>query len=73
MILLSGFSDEISSDVTKQFEVLNKLNISYFEPRGINGKNISTLNDNEINSLKENMEKYNIKVLFEGRCAVWKS
>lgn len=61
MILLSGFSDEISSDVTKQFEVLNKLNISYFEPRGINGKNISALNDNEISSLKESMEKYNIK------------
>jgi sugar phosphate isomerase/epimerase len=62
MILLSGFSDEISSDVIEQFEVLNKLNISYFEPRGINGKNISTLTDNEIDLLKESMEKYNIKV-----------
>lgn len=61
MFLLSGFSDEISSDIKVQFEVLNKLNISYFEPRGINGKNISELNDDEIKILKENMEKYNIK------------
>ena len=38
---ISGFADEISSDTTVQFRVLNKLGIEYFEPRGIGKKNIS--------------------------------
>ena len=32
---ISGFSDEIASDVDTQFSVLKKLDIHYFEPRGI--------------------------------------
>ena len=58
---ISGFSDEIDSNIVAQFETLNRLNIKYFEPRGINGKNISTLNDKEVNELKEKMEIYKIK------------
>lgn len=50
---ISGFSDEIASLVTQQFQVLNKLGISYFEPRGIDGKNISELSDKEVAKLKE--------------------
>jgi len=57
---ISGFSDEISSDVKTQFEVLNKLGIKYFEPRGIDGKNISILDDKEITELKELMILYGI-------------
>ena len=59
---ISGFSDEIASDIKTQFEVLNKLGIKYFEPRGVDGKNISELNDDEVKALKEKMEKYGIKV-----------
>ena len=58
----SGFSDEIDKSVDIQFEVLNKLNINYFEPRGIDGKNISTLTDEEVKVLKEKMDKAGIKV-----------
>lgn len=54
---LSGFSDEISSEISVQFEVLNKLGISFFEPRGIDGKNISELNESEVLILKDKMEK----------------
>ena len=60
--ILTGFSDEIDEKITKQFEHLNKLSISYFEPRGIDGKNISDLNDNEVSLLYEKMQKYGIKV-----------
>ena len=49
---ISGFSDEIASDITTQFEVLNKLGIKYFEPRGVNGKSISTLTEEEAVELK---------------------
>lgn len=59
---ISGFSDEISGDTVTQFEVLNKLGIEYFEPRGVDGKNISELNDDEVLELKSKMDKYGIKV-----------
>lgn len=58
---ISGFSDEIASDILTQFKVLNRLGISFFEPRGINGKNISLLNDDDVNELKEEMDKHEIK------------
>ena len=57
----SGFADEISSDTTVQFEVLNKLGIKYFEPRGIDGKNISELSIDEAKKLKEKMNSFGIK------------
>lgn len=59
---ISGFSDEIASDIVTQFKVLNKLEIKYFEPRGINGKNISELDDAEVSALKELMKEYGIAV-----------
>lgn len=59
---ISGFADEIAADTSTQFEVLNKLGIGYFEPRGVDGKNISELSDNEAKDLKEKMDKYGIKV-----------
>ena len=57
----SGFADEISSDTTVQFEVLNKLGIKYFEPRGIDGKNIADLTLEETMQLKVKMDKFGIK------------
>ena len=59
---ISGFSDEIAESVKEQFEALNRLGISYFEPRGIDGKNISSLTDEEIAGLKEKMVQYQISV-----------
>ena len=59
---LSGFSDEIAENVTEQFKVLNKLGIGYFEPRGIDGKNISKLTVDEAHSLKKQMDEYGICV-----------
>ena len=59
---MSGFSDEINKDVDIQFTVLNKLGIKYFEPRGINGTNVSDLTIDEAKALKEKMDKYGIEV-----------
>lgn len=59
---ISGFSDEIHPSVDTQFRVLKKLGITYFEPRGIDGKNISELSDEEVASLREKMSEYGIKV-----------
>ena len=59
---MSGFSDEISEQVEEQFSVLNKLDIEYFEARGIGEKNISALSDDEVIGLKAKMNEYGIKV-----------
>ena len=59
---ISGFADEIDADITKQFEHLIKLGITHFEVRGVNGKNISNLDDNEVENLKNAMQKYKISV-----------
>lgn len=60
-ITITGFSDEISTDTVKQFEHLNMLGIKYFDPRGVDGKNISSLNVSETAALKEKMDKFGIK------------
>lgn len=59
---ISGFSDEITEITKKQFEALKKFGIHYFEPRGIDGKNISTLTEAEMCDLKTLMDEYGIKV-----------
>ncbi len=59
---ISGFSDEIASDITTQFSVLKKLGIKYFEPRGVDGKNISELSIEEATELKKRMDNEGIKV-----------
>lgn len=59
---ISGFSDEIAESVAEQFAVLNKLDIHYFEPRGVDGKNIASLSDEEAAKLKKMMDQYGIKV-----------
>lgn len=59
---ISGFADEIAEDVDTQFRVLKKLGIGYFEPRGIDGKNIANLSDEEVAALKEKMEREGIRV-----------
>ncbi len=59
---LSGFADEISEKTDMQFSTLNKLGMSYVELRGIDGKNISKLNEDELLSLKEKLLRYGIRV-----------
>ena len=59
--IISGFSDEIDEQVTKQFAHLNKLGIAYFEPRGIDGANIADLDDGQVLELKQKKEQYGIK------------
>ena len=59
---ISGFSDEISEKITEQFEALNRMGIKWFEPRGIDGINISNLDDKKRDELLEKMKEYGISV-----------
>lgn len=58
---ISGFSDEISENIDVQFETLNRLKIEWFEPRGIDGINISALSNEKVSELVEKMDKCGIK------------
>lgn len=60
-INISGFADEISADITEQFEGLNEIGLKYFEPRNISGKSIASLNADEAKELKSKMDYYGIK------------
>ena len=62
MFLLSGFGDEISADLTVQLDVLGQLGISYLELRGVWGKNVLALADDEAKSVKSEMDKRGMRV-----------
>jgi sugar phosphate isomerase/epimerase len=49
-IMISGFSDEISSDFETQLEVVSKLGMNYISLRGIDGRNIGEFATDEIKS-----------------------
>lgn len=58
---ISGFSDEIAENTEEQFQTLNRFGMHYFEPRGIDGKNISLLTEAELYRLKKLMDEYGIR------------
>lgn len=60
--IISGFSDEINKNIGVQFSHLNKLGISFFEPRGVDGKSIADLSCEEAEALKAKMDQAGIRV-----------
>ncbi|MFD0828963.1 sugar phosphate isomerase/epimerase family protein [Neobacillus sp. M.A.Huq-85] len=52
-LLISGFSDEISSDFDTQLEVVSNLGMHYISLRGIDGKNIG---DFTLDEIKDNVQ-----------------
>ena len=62
MFVLSGFADEISHDLEQQIQTLTKLNIGYLELRGVSGKNVLELTDEEAAQVKSRLDEAGIKV-----------
>lgn len=60
--ILSGFADEAAKDLDGQIAALKRNGMSYFEPRGINGKNISDFTVEEAKELKAKLDAEGIKV-----------
>ncbi len=60
--ILSGFADEAGNDLESQFAALKRNGMSYFEPRGIDGKNISDFTVDEAKALKEKLDANGVKV-----------
>ena len=60
--LLSGFSDEASPNLTEQIALMQKLGVTYIEPRNVNGKNIVDLSDTELREMAKELADADIKV-----------
>ena len=60
--LLSAFADEANVNIDNQIKALQKNGIEYIEVRGVNGKNIIKLDDNEVKELKSKLDAEGIKV-----------
>ena len=60
--ILSAFADEYSENFTEQLEALKKFDISHLEIRGVDGKNVSALNKEEVKTAKAKLDDYGIKL-----------
>lgn len=60
--VFSAFADEIESDFEKQLEALDELGIRYIELRGVNGKSFTVLSDQEIATVRKQLDNHGIKV-----------
>ncbi len=58
--VLSAFADEIDASFDTQLLSLKKLGINMLELRGVDGKSFVTLTDDEVDAVKEKLEKANI-------------
>lgn len=61
-ILLSGFADEIDPDLKRQIQVLKKLNMSYVEMRGVNGKGLVEYSLSEVREIKKQLDEEGISL-----------
>jgi len=62
MVTLTGFADEISPDLEVQLDVLEQEGIRHLEFRGVWGKNVLKLSDEELARVKERLDERGFKV-----------
>lgn len=60
--LLSGFADEIDSDLKVQVKELRRLNINHIEIRGVYGKPVTDYSADEVREFKKILDDNGIKV-----------
>ncbi|WP_125767609.1 sugar phosphate isomerase/epimerase family protein [Lapidilactobacillus wuchangensis] len=60
--IISGFADEISTDLNEQIQVLQANNIHHIELRGIGSKNVSQFTFDEAKKYKKQLDDQNISV-----------
>lgn len=61
-IILSGFADEIDSNLDKQIEVLKKLDMNYLEMRGVNGKGLVEYSLSEVKEFRHKLDEAGISL-----------
>lgn len=61
-IQLSGFADEIDESFDRQMAVIPALSMKYIEIRGVDGKNIADLTDDELQAVREKLDRAGVSV-----------
>lgn len=62
MLILTGFADEISGQLDEQLDVLASEGITHLELRGVYGKNVMNLTDDELIRLKAELDAKGIRI-----------
>ncbi|CAG7656957.1 sugar phosphate isomerase/epimerase family protein [Paenibacillus allorhizosphaerae] len=62
MVTITGFADEISGDLEKQMEVLESVGVSHIEFRGVWGKNVLKLTDDELGRVKKLLDARGFRI-----------
>lgn len=62
MVTLTGFADEISSDLEEQLNTLESEGISHLELRGVWGKNVLQLSEEETAQVKKRLDERGFRV-----------
>ena len=57
MVTLSAFADEVSKDLVEQMDVLEGEGIRHIELRGVWGKNVKDLSDDEVTKIKRALDE----------------
>jgi sugar phosphate isomerase/epimerase len=61
-VKLTCFADEISSELDEQLDVLEKEGMKYLELRGVWGKNVLNLNEDELNRIQTVLQKRGFRI-----------
>lgn len=61
-VKLTGFGDEVSTKLDEQLQFMKMLGISSLEPRGVNGINVSSLNEEQARAARETLDRYGFTV-----------
>ncbi|SFK98987.1 Sugar phosphate isomerase/epimerase [Paenibacillus sp. 1_12] len=61
-VKLTCFADEISSDLDEQLDVLEQEGMKYLELRGVWGKNVLELNEDELNQIQAVLQKRGFRI-----------
>lgn len=69
---ISGFTDEVSDDLDMQIRALKELGWHHIDLRTIDGKNVSTLNDDEFDRVYQKLGEHDIEIAcFGSTVANW--
>jgi len=71
-MIITGFTDEVSDDLSLQIQALKELGWNYIDLRTISGKNVSSLTDKEFDHVYQKLSENSIRIAcFGSTIANW--
>jgi sugar phosphate isomerase/epimerase len=71
-MIITGFTDEVSNDISRQIQALKELDWKYIDLRTVGEKNVSALSDQEFDLIYGQLDENNIRIsCFGSTIANW--